>query len=137
MSTTELLFVLDVFPSDEIFATAFYAEFHLRFGQALRVGKDAVDFGASLVPEKVPRPVARVGVTILSAVTILSLVKTVLSTAVTIILLGILGWKAVMNDTTNSGSGGSNAGSSTDKREIDGGEEDPLEEARRIMSKYK
>ena len=104
--------------------------------QAIQTGKEAVDMGASLIPDKVPRPIAKGIVAIVSTVTLFSLVKSVLSTFVTVTLVGVVGWLWVNN---NSMGGESNTDSDVEKSGDDdpASEDDPLEEARRIMSKYK
>ena len=104
--------------------------------QAIQTGKEAIDMGASLIPDKVPRPIAKGIVAILSTVTLFSLVKSVLSTFVTVTLVGIVGWLWLNNN--SMGGENSNTDSDVEKRGNDPAvEDDPLEEARRIMSKYK
>ncbi|XP_048226341.1 uncharacterized protein LOC125369016 [Ricinus communis] len=98
---------------------------------AWKVGKDGIDAGTRLVPDSVPRPIARISVTIVALSVSLFVLKSVLSTA-------FLLWYATMGfvyfvfialnkDQRPKGGG---TGSTTSS-------EDPLEEARRIMEKYK
>uniref|UniRef100_A0ACD5ZG25 Uncharacterized protein n=1 Tax=Avena sativa TaxID=4498 RepID=A0ACD5ZG25_AVESA len=96
---------------------------------AWRVGKDAVDAGSSLVPGSVPRPVARVGVTFLAVSLAIFLLKSVISTALfALAVMGLIyfGFLA-MNPKEGSRSAD----------EQDSPSDDPAEEARRIMEKYK
>ena len=105
--------------------------------QAAGVAKDAVESAAALVPESVPRPAAKGLVSVAFAMVVVFTVKSIFSTALTAILLGGAGW-AMMNFTSSnddSGRGRGDDGSTGDRGQ--GDEDDPLEEARRIMSKYK
>ena len=106
--------------------------------QAAGVAKDAVESAAALVPESVPRPAAKGLVSVAFAMVVVVTVKSIFSTALTAILLGGAGW-AMMNFTSSndddSGRGRGDDGSTGDRGQ--GDEDDPLEEARRIMSKYK
>ncbi|KAL6603378.1 hypothetical protein ACP70R_043739 [Stipagrostis hirtigluma subsp. patula] len=98
---------------------------------AWRVGKDAVEAGTNLVPGSVPRPVARIGVTGAAVFVGLFLLKSVVSTAFFVLaMMGLiyLGFMA-MNPKEASGSRVDEAEGSSS--------EDPVEEARRIMEKYK
>uniref|UniRef100_A0A0A9DL69 Uncharacterized protein n=1 Tax=Arundo donax TaxID=35708 RepID=A0A0A9DL69_ARUDO len=95
------------------------------------VGKDAVEAGTNLVPGSVPRPVARIGVTFAAVSVALFLLKSVVSTAFFVLaMMGLiyLGFLA-MNPKEASGSRMDEAGGNAS--------EDPVEEARRIMEKYK
>lgn len=58
-------------------------------GTVWKVGKDGLDAGSKLVPESVPRPVARAGVAIGGFVVISFLLKSLLST--TLFILAIVG----------------------------------------------
>ncbi|EEF41285.1 uncharacterized protein LOC8262761 [Ricinus communis] len=97
---------------------------------AWKVGKDGIDAGTRLVPDSVPRPIARISVTIVALSVSLFVLKSVLSTA--FFALATMGFVyfvfiALNKDQRPKGGG---TGSTTSS-------EDPLEEARRIMEKYK
>lgn len=100
--------------------------------QIIKFGRDAVDAGSAFVPDSVPRQVAKGLVVSLGIFVAFNLIKTVFSTAVTVVLLGVVARFFV---TGNSSGGEGKRGDDAD--EGLGDEDDPLEEARRIMSKYK
>lgn len=95
---------------------------------AWKVGRDAVEAGTTLVPGSVPRPVARIGVTFVALSIALFLLKSVVSTAffvlamMGLIYLGFLAMNPKEGSRVDEGANSS---------------EDPVEEARRIMEKYK
>ncbi|KAF2284490.1 hypothetical protein GH714_025734 [Hevea brasiliensis] len=96
--------------------------------QAWKVGKDGVEAGTNLVPDSVPRPIARISVTVVALAISLFMLKSFLSTA--FFALATMGFVyfifiALNKDKGPRGGGGSDSS------------EDPLEEARRIMDKYK
>ncbi|KAI4970278.1 hypothetical protein ZWY2020_001192 [Hordeum vulgare] len=95
-----------------------------------RVGKEAVDAGSALVPGSVPRPIARIGVTFVAASVALFLLKSVISTALFVLAMMGLIYFAFLAMNPKEGS-----------RSVDEGDsppsDDPAEEARRIMEKYK
>ncbi|XP_065875094.1 uncharacterized protein [Euphorbia lathyris] len=98
---------------------------------AWKVGKDGIEAGTSMVPDSVPRPVARISVTAVALAISLFLFKSILSTV--FFALATMGFVyfvfiALNKDQGPKGGGGSGGSSSS---------EDPLEEARRIMEKYK
>ncbi|TKW34020.1 hypothetical protein SEVIR_2G277700v4 [Setaria viridis] len=98
---------------------------------AWRVGTDAVEAGSNFVPGSVPRPIARIGVTFAAVSVALFLLKSVVSTALFVLaMMGLiyLGFLA-MNPKEASGSRMDETGGNPS--------EDPVEEARRIMEKYK
>ncbi|CAN6182894.1 unnamed protein product, partial [Urochloa humidicola] len=98
---------------------------------AWRVGTDAVEAGSNLVPGSVPRPIARIVVTFAAVSVALFLLKSVVSTALFVLaMMGLiyLGFLA-MNPKEASGSRMDETGGNPS--------EDPVEEARRIMEKYK
>lgn len=97
--------------------------------QIIKFGRDAVDAGSAFVPDSVPRQVAKGLVVSLGIFVAFNLIKTVFSTAVTVVLLGVVARFFV--------TGNSSGGEGKLKDEGMGDEDDPLEEARRIMSKYK
>eukprot|EP00240_Pyramimonas_obovata_P013513 CAMPEP_0118957408 /NCGR_PEP_ID=MMETSP1169-20130426/62090_1 /TAXON_ID=36882 /ORGANISM="Pyramimonas obovata, Strain CCMP722" /LENGTH=237 /DNA_ID=CAMNT_0006905489 /DNA_START=422 /DNA_END=1135 /DNA_ORIENTATION=+ len=99
---------------------------------ALSVVKTAVNAAAGLVPDSVPRPVAKGGVVAVLAGTSFLALKAVLSTFISLLAIAAL---AVAALTVSKGSGGG-GGSGDDNSGGEGGD-DALEEARRIMDKYK
>ncbi|KAH6809955.1 transmembrane protein [Perilla frutescens var. frutescens] len=94
-----------------------------------KVGKDGVEAGTSLVPDAVPRPLARISVTAVAVTSVLFVLKSFISTA--FFALAVMGlcyftFIALNKDEAPKGSGG-------ETTSVD----DSLEEARKIMEKYK
>ncbi|XP_057782286.1 uncharacterized protein LOC131000406 isoform X2 [Salvia miltiorrhiza] len=94
-----------------------------------KVGKDGVEAGTSFVPAAVPRPLARLSVTAVAVTLVLFVLKSFISTAV--FALAVMGlcyftFIALNKDEAPKGGGGETAS-------VD----DSLEEARKIMEKYK
>ncbi|GAB2298533.1 hypothetical protein Dimus_032598 [Dionaea muscipula] len=94
----------------------------------IRVGKDGIEAGANLVPDSIPRPIARISLTVVAAAVFLFILKSLLSTA--FFALGVMGfvyfvYLALYKD---KGSRVDTGSTSTD---------DAVEEAKRIMEKYK
>eukprot|EP00249_Psilotum_nudum_P027223 c34650_g1_i1 orf=113-748(+) len=100
-------------------------------GTIVRTARDIVDAGIKLVPEPVPRPLAQAGVTAVSLLVASFIVKSIFSTALFTLAIGGVGYVIFFymnkDDGPGGGSGGTN-GRTTDQA---------LEEARRIMEKYK
>ncbi|KAG9447640.1 hypothetical protein H6P81_013768 [Aristolochia fimbriata] len=99
------------------------------FQTVLRVGKDGIEAGTNLIPDPVPRPIARVGVTVAIVAISLFVLKSVLSTVFFVLaMMGLIyfGYLALNKDERPKG--GADTGAS---------QEETLEEARRIMEKYK
>ncbi|KAI3749610.1 hypothetical protein L2E82_20224 [Cichorium intybus] len=99
---------------------------------AYKVGKDGIEAGTSLVPDSIPRPIARISVGVIGAAVVLFLLKSFLSTA--FFFLATMGliysvFIALNKDEGPRGGGGT-SGTTTST-------EESLEEARRIMEKYK
>ncbi|KAK1558620.1 hypothetical protein Q3G72_004684 [Acer saccharum] len=104
---------------------------------AWKVGKDGIEAGTSLVPDSVPRPVARISVTVVALTLSLFVLKSFLSTAFFVLAtmgLAYFIFIALNKDDRSRGSGGSTS-KSTENRGSTATEE-ALEEARRIMDKY-
>eukprot|EP00242_Pyramimonas_sp_CCMP2087_P004744 CAMPEP_0198211856 /NCGR_PEP_ID=MMETSP1445-20131203/25382_1 /TAXON_ID=36898 /ORGANISM="Pyramimonas sp., Strain CCMP2087" /LENGTH=181 /DNA_ID=CAMNT_0043886205 /DNA_START=113 /DNA_END=658 /DNA_ORIENTATION=+ len=97
--------------------------------KALSVAKSAVNTAANLVPESVPRPIAKGGVVTVAFGIALFALKAVLSTFFSILAIGALGVTLLTLSKGSKGDGGGGG-------DGDGGD-DSLEEARRIMDKYK
>jgi len=99
-------------------------------GTVWKVSKDGLDAGSKLVPDSVPRPVARAGVAIGGFVVISFLLKSLLST--TLFILGIVGLIYLVFIYINKDEG--------PRRKTKDGDppiDETLEEARKIMDKYK
>lgn len=105
---------------------------------ALKVGGGLVDAASDLVPSSVPRPVAKAGVALAGAGVAFWVLQKVVSTVITLAVVGVgvyfyLGRGA-------SSDGGKDDDAAGSRRGGNGGNgddmDDPLAEARRIMSKY-
>ncbi|KAI8017584.1 hypothetical protein LOK49_LG04G00482 [Camellia lanceoleosa] len=97
-----------------------------------KVGNDGIEAGANMVPDSVPRPIARISLTIVAVALALFVLKSVLSTAFFVLaVMGLIYFTfiALNKDEGPKGGGGTTTTTTT--------EEDSLEEARRIMEKYK
>ncbi|KAL5798814.1 hypothetical protein ACOSQ2_003634 [Xanthoceras sorbifolium] len=106
---------------------------------AWKVGKDGIEAGTSLVPDSVPRPVARISMTIVALTLSLFVLKSFLSTAFFVLAtmgLAYFIFIALNKDDRSKGSGGSTSTYTEDKGSTST-EEEALDEARRIMEKYK
>lgn len=100
------------------------------FQTALRVGKDGIEAGANLVPDAVPKPVARIAVGVVAATLALFVLKSFLSTA--FFVLAMMGFIYFVFIALNKDEGPKGGGGGTGTSD-----EETLEEARRIMEKYK
>ena len=105
---------------------------------ALSAATAAVDTAASLIPDSVPRPLAKGGVAAVGAILLVSFVGKLISTVIFLALLAAGGYFLLQQQ----GGGGSGNGNGKGKKK--GGESgsgsagsDALAEARRIMEKYK
>ncbi|PSR89709.1 Rho GTPase-activating protein like [Actinidia chinensis var. chinensis] len=93
-----------------------------------KVGKDGIEAGTNLVPDSVPRPIARLSVTVVAVTLALFVLKSVLSTAVFVLaMMGLIYFTFIALNKDEGPKGGGGTAST----------EDSLEEARRIMEKYK
>ncbi|XAR58701.1 hypothetical protein NMG60_11014193 [Bertholletia excelsa] len=95
---------------------------------AWKVSRDGIEAGAGLVPDAVPRPIARISVTLVAATLVLFVLKSVLSTA--FFVLAMMGLIYFTYLALNKDQGLKGGGRTTST-------EESLEEARRIMEKYK
>ncbi|XP_020227516.1 uncharacterized protein LOC109808788 [Cajanus cajan] len=95
-----------------------------------KVGKDGIEAGTNLVPNSVPRPIARISVTIVALSVTLFVLKAFLSTAFFILATIGLSYFAYLAFNKDRGSSGNGGTTSTPM-------DDPVEEARKIMEKYK
>ncbi|KAJ9176542.1 hypothetical protein P3X46_011845 [Hevea brasiliensis] len=109
-----------------VFAAQF--DFFKVIQTAWKVGKDGVEAGTNLVPDSVPRPIARISVTVVALAISLFMLKSFLSTA--FFALATMGFVYFIFIALNKDKGPRGGGDSDSS-------EDPLEEARRIMDKYK
>ncbi|KAK1308050.1 hypothetical protein QJS10_CPA09g01872 [Acorus calamus] len=95
-----------------------------------RVGKDGIDAGTKLVPVSIPRPIARIGVGVVAMSVALFLLKSVLSTALFVLaMMGLIYFIFIAFNSDEGPRGGGGTPTTS--------EEESLEEARRIMEKYK
>ncbi|KAK7373699.1 hypothetical protein VNO80_07115 [Phaseolus coccineus] len=97
---------------------------------AWRVGRDGIEAGTNLVPNSVPRPIARISVTIVALSVTLFVLKAFLSTAFFILATIGLSYFAYLAFNKDQGPRGNGETTSTPM-------DDPVEEARKIMDKYK
>ncbi|PIN04273.1 hypothetical protein CDL12_23192 [Handroanthus impetiginosus] len=95
---------------------------------AWKVGKDGIEAGTSLVPDSIPRPIARISVAVVAVTLALFVLKSFLSTV--FIALAVMGLSYFTFIALNKDEGPKGGGGTTSP-------EDSLEEARRIMEKYK
>uniref|UniRef100_A0A7N0TQ21 Transmembrane protein n=1 Tax=Kalanchoe fedtschenkoi TaxID=63787 RepID=A0A7N0TQ21_KALFE len=102
------------------------------FQTIINVAKDGIEAGTNLVPNSVPRPLARISVTLATMSLALFVLKSFLSTAFFVLCtMGLVYFIFIAvnkGDPPGGVGGGSKDYTST---------EDSLEEARRIMEKYK
>ncbi|WOL18250.1 hypothetical protein Cni_G27043 [Canna indica] len=96
---------------------------------AWKIGRDATEAGANLVPDAVPRPIARIGVATVAAIIALFILKSFVSTVFFVLaVMGLVYFVFVALNTDEI----------SPRSEITtSSEEETLEEARRIMEKYK
>ncbi|KAI3760233.1 hypothetical protein L1987_50626 [Smallanthus sonchifolius] len=102
-----------------------------------KVGRDGIEAGTSLVPESVPRPIARISVAVVGATVALFLLKSFLSTAFFFLATMGLIYSAFIALNKDEGPTGDRSSSSTTASTTASSDEETLEEARRIMEKYK
>ncbi|KAL8143826.1 hypothetical protein V2J09_016858 [Rumex salicifolius] len=95
---------------------------------ALKVGKEGVEAGTNLVPESVPRPIAKLSVTVAAAAVSLFVLRSFVSTA--LFAVGTMGFIYFIYLALNK-----DKGSKTDVGSKSS--DDAVEEAKRIMDKYK
>ncbi|XP_023923014.2 uncharacterized protein LOC112034414 [Quercus suber] len=96
-----------------------------------KVGKDGVEAGTNLVPDSVPRPIARISVTLVALTVSLFVLKSFLSTAFfALATMGLIYFAFIAMNKDDGPKGGGGPGGTTST-------EDSLEEAKRIMEKYK
>ncbi|KAI3449863.1 hypothetical protein Pfo_006528 [Paulownia fortunei] len=93
-----------------------------------KVGKDGIEAGTNLVPDSIPRPIARISVTVVAVTIAIFALKSFLSTA--FFALAVMGLSYLTFIALNKDEGPKGGGGTTSV-------EDSLEEARRIMEKYK
>ncbi|XP_047181946.1 uncharacterized protein LOC124848339 [Vigna umbellata] len=97
---------------------------------AWKVGRDGIEAGTNLVPNSVPRPIARISVTIVALSVTLFVLKAFLSTAFFILATIGLSYFAYLAFNKDQGPRRNQETTSTPM-------DDPVEEARKIMEKYK
>ncbi|GMN50371.1 hypothetical protein TIFTF001_019529 [Ficus carica] len=102
---------------------------------AWKVASDGIEAGTNLVPASVPRPMARISVTVAALAVSLFVLKSFLSTAFFVLAtMGLVYFTfiALYKDEGARGGGGT-----TLTKDTPTSTEDALDEARRIMEKYK
>lgn len=93
-----------------------------------KIGKDGVEAGTSLVPDAVPRPVARLSVTVVATALFLFVLRSFLSTV--FFALGFMGFVYFIYIALNK-----DKGPKLDDKP--GSTDEAIEEAKKIMEKYK
>ncbi|KAL3695273.1 hypothetical protein R1sor_009349 [Riccia sorocarpa] len=102
----------------------------------VKVGRQGLEAGTKLVPETVPRPVAQLGVGLAGLFLGSFVLRSLFSTVLFILAIGGLSYIAFLS--LNKGEGGSSSGSSFDRNSgKPKSTDEALEEARKIMDKYK
>lgn len=100
------------------------------FQTALKVAKDGIETGTSFIPDSVPRPIAKIGVTGVLGVVALFLLKSFLSSLFFLLsMMGLIYFAFITLNKDERPKGGEGDTFTTD--------DESLEEARRIMEKYK
>ncbi|KAK8717904.1 hypothetical protein V6N13_045156 [Hibiscus sabdariffa] len=101
---------------------------------AWKVGKDGIEAGTNLVPDSVPRPIARISVTVVAMAAALFVLRSFLSTAFfALATMGLVYFVFIALNKDQGPRGGSGGGGGSGSAPM----EDPVEEARKIMEKYK
>ncbi|CAL9088876.1 uncharacterized protein LOC135648740 [Musa acuminata AAA Group] len=96
---------------------------------AWKIGKDVTEAGANLVPDSIPRPIARIGIITVAVTIALFILKSFVSTVFFVLaVMGLVYFVFVSLNTDEL---------STRSKITTSNEEETLEEARRIMEKYK
>ncbi|PON65352.1 Transmembrane protein [Trema orientale] len=102
---------------------------------AWKVARDGVEAGTNLVPDSVPRPIARISVTVVALTVALFVLKSFLSTAFFVLAtMGLVYFTFIAFYKDEGPRGGEDT---TSTKDTPTSSEDALEEARRIMEKYK
>ncbi|KAK9053527.1 hypothetical protein SSX86_024601 [Deinandra increscens subsp. villosa] len=104
---------------------------------AYKVGRDGIEAGTTLVPESIPRPIARISVAVIGATAVLFLLKSFLSTAFFFLATMGLIYSAFIAFNKDDGPKTSGGDTTTTTTTTTSTDEETLEEARRIMEKYK
>ncbi|GFR50406.1 hypothetical protein Agub_g12623 [Astrephomene gubernaculifera] len=111
---------------------------------AIKAASGLVDKATELVPESVPRPAAKAGVTIAGVMFVFWLLQKVISGVLTLALFAGLGYYFLSkqsgdgdDDAIDVTPGSSGSGSGKGRGKSGDNLDDPLAEARRIMDKYK
>jgi len=101
---------------------------------AVSMAKSAVDVAADMLPESVPRPVARGGVAVVGSLILLTIVQKVLSGVFTLAVLAALGyfWFTSKNSKDED-----EDDDFKPKKRSSTSDDDPLSEMNQIMDKYK
>ncbi|CAM6113197.1 unnamed protein product [Calypogeia fissa] len=103
-------------------------------GTLLRLGKQGLEAGTKFVPESVPRPVAQAGVGLAGVFVLSFFLRSLFSTLTFILAIGALSYAAYFFLTKGESSSGKGGDGSNGKPKST---DEALEEARKIMDKYK
>lgn len=109
-------------------------DFYRIFGTAVKTARDVLEAGTKLVPESVPRPLAQTGVGVVGILVVSYVLKSIFSIVLFVLAIGGVSYFIFfyLNKDDDQGNGGSSGG------RVNGPTTDQtLEEARRIMEKYK
>ncbi|KAK4743809.1 hypothetical protein SAY87_010121 [Trapa incisa] len=107
---------------------------HILLQTVWNVGKDGIEAGTNLVPDSIPRPIARISVTVVTLTLSIFVLKSFLSTAFFVLgTMGLVYFIYLAFNKDNGPRGGGGGSSSSSNTSVD----ESLEEARRIMEKYK
>ncbi|EXC24154.1 hypothetical protein L484_015169 [Morus notabilis] len=102
---------------------------------AWKVARDGIEAGTNLVPGSIPRPIARISVTVAALAVSLFVLKSFLSTAFFVLAtMGLVYFTFIALYKDEGPRGG---GDTKFTKDTPTSTEDALEEARRIMEKYK
>ncbi|KAK9820120.1 hypothetical protein WJX72_006336 [[Myrmecia] bisecta] len=109
-----------------------HAEGGNQLERVIKLGNSYAETASSLIPDSVPRPLAKAGVLGLTGVVSLWLLNKVVSTALTVAVLAgaVFLWYKVSSGGDSDEGGSSSNGAYDDS-------DDPLSSAKRIMDKYK
>ncbi|KAM7271050.1 hypothetical protein ACFE04_030264 [Oxalis oulophora] len=100
------------------------------------VGKDGIEAGTNLVPSSIPRPAARISVTVVAVAVSLFVLKSLLSTAFFVAAtMGLAYFIFIALNKDEGPKGGGGGGGKTTY--TPSSSDEALDEARRIMEKYK
>ncbi|KAI9112298.1 hypothetical protein K1719_016821 [Acacia pycnantha] len=124
-------------PRSSFVVRAVQSNFFKALQTTWKVGRDGIEAGTNLVPDSIPRPVARISVTFVALSIVLFVLKSVLSTAFFILATMGLAYFAFLAFNKDQGRTGGGDTTTSTSSSSSSPMEDPVEEARKIMEKYK